>query len=156
MRVNTRYKDIPLVEFMYLVFTRMPGESYCRLIRSLLLYSCYICVCWGGNTKSIYRWRLEELFKKEKEKKKEKKRKEKKKRKKRKLTNAEVGKPLDTIKTLHEKRQYNNNKILQILNDATLLMRHYFYSRRSDRSGRFILPRTNSNRYKTSFLPSAL
>ena len=26
-----------LVEFMYLVFTRMPGESYCRRLRSLLL-----------------------------------------------------------------------------------------------------------------------
>ena len=23
-------KDMPLVEFMYLVFARMPGESYCR------------------------------------------------------------------------------------------------------------------------------
>jgi len=27
--------DVPLVEFMYLVYTCMPGESYCR---SLLLY----------------------------------------------------------------------------------------------------------------------
>ena len=27
---------------MYLVFTRMPGESYRRLIRSLLLYLCYV------------------------------------------------------------------------------------------------------------------
>ena len=26
-----------LVEFMYLVFTRMPGESYCRQLKSLLL-----------------------------------------------------------------------------------------------------------------------
>ena len=30
----------PLVEFMYLVFTRMPGESYRRRLRSLLL-----CIC---------------------------------------------------------------------------------------------------------------
>ena len=29
-------------------------------------------------------------------------------------------------------------------------------SRRGNRSGGFILPRTNTNRYKTSFLPSAL
>ena len=29
--------DVPLVEFMYLVFTRMPGESYSRWLRSLLL-----------------------------------------------------------------------------------------------------------------------
>ena len=32
------YKDVPLVEFMYLVFARMPGESYRRRLRSLLLY----------------------------------------------------------------------------------------------------------------------
>ena len=28
-------EDVPLVEFMYLVFTHMPGESYCRRLRSL-------------------------------------------------------------------------------------------------------------------------
>ena len=33
---------VPLVEFMYLVFTRMPGESCHRWLRSLLLYLCYI------------------------------------------------------------------------------------------------------------------
>ena len=27
--------DVPLVEFMYLVFARMPGESYRRRLRSL-------------------------------------------------------------------------------------------------------------------------
>ena len=32
-------EDVPLVEFMYLVFTRMPGESYRRRLRSLL----YLC-----------------------------------------------------------------------------------------------------------------
>ena len=31
-----------MVEFMYLVFTRMPGESYRRRLRSLLLYLCYV------------------------------------------------------------------------------------------------------------------
>ena len=31
-------KDVPLVEFMYLVFTRMPGESYHRQLGSLLCY----------------------------------------------------------------------------------------------------------------------
>ena len=25
-----KIEDVPLVEFMYLVFTHMPGESYCR------------------------------------------------------------------------------------------------------------------------------
>ena len=33
---------VPLVEFMYLVFTRMPGESNRRLLRSLLLFLCYV------------------------------------------------------------------------------------------------------------------
>ena len=28
--------DIPLVEFMYLAFTRMPGQTYRRRLRSLL------------------------------------------------------------------------------------------------------------------------
>ena len=35
-------EDVPLVEFMYLVFTRMPGESYRRRLMSLLLYLCYV------------------------------------------------------------------------------------------------------------------
>ena len=30
------FEDVPLVEFMYLVFTRMPGESYRRRLMSLL------------------------------------------------------------------------------------------------------------------------
>ena len=34
------FEGIPVVEFMYLVFTRMPGESYRRRLRSLLLYLC--------------------------------------------------------------------------------------------------------------------
>ena len=45
-------EDAPKVEFMYLVFIRMPGESYCRRLRSLL-YLCYVfralinsLVCW--------------------------------------------------------------------------------------------------------------
>ena len=32
---------VPL-ELRYLVFTRVPGESYCRRLRSLLLYLCYV------------------------------------------------------------------------------------------------------------------
>ena len=44
---------VSLVEFMCLAFTRMPGESYRRRLRSLLLYLCYIfwviinsLLCW--------------------------------------------------------------------------------------------------------------
>ena len=33
-------EDVPAVEFMYLVFTRMPGESYPRRLRSVLLCLC--------------------------------------------------------------------------------------------------------------------
>ena len=46
-------EEIPLVEFMYLVFTRMPGESYRRRLGSSLLRLCYVfralitsLVCW--------------------------------------------------------------------------------------------------------------
>ena len=47
-------EEVPLVEFMYLVFTRMPCESYRKRFRSSLLYLCYIfraltvnsLVCW--------------------------------------------------------------------------------------------------------------
>jgi len=41
-RVESTHKDVPLVEFMYLVFTCMPGESYCRRVGSLLL----LCLCY--------------------------------------------------------------------------------------------------------------
>ena len=36
-------EDVPLVEFMYLVFTRMPGESYHMRLRSLVLRSFDVC-----------------------------------------------------------------------------------------------------------------
>ena len=34
-------EDVPLMELMYLVFTRMPGETYRRRLGSLL-YLCYV------------------------------------------------------------------------------------------------------------------
>ena len=46
-------EDVLLVEFMYLVFTCMPGESYCRWLMSLMLCLCDVfwalvnsLVCW--------------------------------------------------------------------------------------------------------------
>ena len=46
-------EDLPMVEFMYLVFTCMQGESYRMRLRSLLLCSCDVfralinsIVCW--------------------------------------------------------------------------------------------------------------
>ena len=51
-------EEVPLVEFMYLVFTRMPGESYHRWLGSLLLYLRYVFqvlinspVCWFWKAK---------------------------------------------------------------------------------------------------------
>ena len=37
--VHSRNDGVPLVELLYLVFTRMPGENYRRRLRSLL----YLC-----------------------------------------------------------------------------------------------------------------
>ena len=56
-------EDVPLVGFMYLVFTCMPGESYCRQLKSLLLYLCYVfqalinsLVCWFYKIKGMKIW----------------------------------------------------------------------------------------------------
>ena len=64
-----------------------------------------------------------------------------------------MGKPLGSFKTT---RKETVQKLRQILNDPTHPMRHYFDSRRSNGSGRFLLTRTKTNRYKAPFLPSAL
>ena len=80
-------------------------------------------VCWGGNISKLDTGRLEKIVKK------------------RRKAGHVVGKPLDSFKTLHEKRLYR--ELMQILNDPTHPMRHYFDSRRSNRSGNFLLPRTN-------------
>ena len=65
-----------------------------------------------------------------------------------------VGMPLDSFRMLYEKTTVK--KLMQILNDPTHSVRHHFDSRRSNRNGRFLLPKTNTNRYKASFLPSAV
>ena len=39
-RLCVYIEDVPVVEFMYFVFTRMPGESYRRRLKSLLLRLC--------------------------------------------------------------------------------------------------------------------
>ena len=41
---NYKHVHVPLVEFMYLIFTCMPGESYRRQLKSLSLYLCDIYV----------------------------------------------------------------------------------------------------------------
>ena len=62
-----------------------------------------------------------------------------------------MGKPLDSFKTLYEKRLYG--KLMQILNDPTHPMRHYSDSRRSNKSGRFVLARTYKPFIKPHFYP---
>ena len=103
---------------------------YNAVICSIIMFGS---VCWGGNISILDGGRLEKIVKK---------------------AGHAVGKPLDSFKTLHEKRLYR--KLMQILNDPTHPMRHYSDSRRRNRSGIFLLPRTNTNRYKVSFLPSVL
>ena len=105
---------------------------YNAVICSIIMFGS---VCWGasGNISKLDSGRLEKIVKK---------------------AGHVVEKPLDSFKISHEKRLYR--KLMQMLNDPTHLMRHYFDSRHSNRSGRFLLPRTNTNRYKASFLPSAL
>ena len=60
--------NVPLVEFMYLVFTRMPGKSYCRRLRYLLLCLCDILrtlinflVCSFCNQASVFTFHLTTL-----------------------------------------------------------------------------------------------
>ena len=102
----------------------------------LTFYNAVICsimfrsVCWGGNISNLDRGRLEKIVKK---------------------AGYVVGKPLDSFKTLHEKRLYR--KLMQILNDSTHPMRHYFDSNKRED---FLLLRTNTNRYKALFLPLAV
>ena len=38
-----RFEAVPLVEFMYIIFTCMPNESYCRQLR-LLLFACMVSI----------------------------------------------------------------------------------------------------------------
>ena len=56
----------------------------------------------------------------------------------------------------HSMKKAVQKKLLEILNDPTHSMRHYFDSRCNNRSGRFLLPKTNINCYRAWFLPSAL
>ena len=99
------------------VYTRM----YClRKLRSfgvnsgvlVTLYNAVICsiivygsVCWGGNISKCDRGRLEQSVKK---------------------AGRVVGMPLDSFKTLYEKRLFK--KLRQVLNDPTHPMRHYLDS----------------------------
>ena len=60
-----------------------------------------------------------------------------------------MGMPLDNFKTLYEKRLLK--KLMQILNDPTHPMRHYFDNRRSIRGGRFLLSKTTQTVIRPRF-----
>ena len=136
-------------ENINLVLKKVNTRMYClRKLRSfevnsgilVTFYNAVICsiivygsVCWSRNISKFDRGRLEKIVNK---------------------AGHVVGMPLDSFKTLYEKRLFKT--LMQILNDPTHPMRHYFDSRRSNRSGRYLLPKTNTNCQKASFLPSAL
>ena len=67
---------------------------YNAVICSIIMFGS---VCWGGDISKLDRGKLENIVKK---------------------AGHVVGKPLDSFKTLHEKRLYR--KLMQILNDSTL------------------------------------
>ena len=62
IKFKLRKMDVYLVEFKYLVFTRKPGGSCCRPLRSLLLCFCDVCqwdACWFFiHTLGLIRFRL--------------------------------------------------------------------------------------------------
>ena len=115
---------------------------YCmRKLRSLgvnsdmlvTFYNAVICsiimfgsVCWGGNISKLDRGRLEKIVKKARKKK-----------------QVILWESHWTVLRL-----YTIRKLMQTLNDPTHPMRHYFDSRRSNRSGRFF---TSENKYKPLF-----
>ena len=114
---------------------------YNTVICSIIMFGS---VCWGGNISKLDRGRLDFFFFK---------------------SSSCCGKA--TGQCLHEKRLYR--KLIQILNDPTHPVRHYFdsslylfsdvkifHSCCYNRSGRFLRLRTNTNRYKASFLSSAV
>ena len=72
---------------------------YNAVICSIIMFDS---VCWGGNISKLDRGRLEKIVKK---------------------AGHVVGKPLDSLKTLHEKRLYRT--LMQILNDLTDPVRHF-------------------------------
>ncbi|WP_419619893.1 alkylated DNA repair protein domain-containing protein, partial [Thiolapillus sp.] len=118
-KVNTRMYCLRKLR-SFGVNSGMLVTFYNAVICSIIVYGS---VCWGGNISKFDRGRLEKIVKK---------------------AGHVVGMPLDSFKTLYEKRLFK--KLMQILNDPTHPMRHYFDSRRSNRSGRFLLPKTNTNR----------
>ena len=81
--------------------SRYVSNFYNAVICSIIVFGS---VCWVENISKFDRGRLEKIVKKK--------------------AGHVVGKPLDSFKTLYEKHLFK--KLMQILNDPTHPMRHYF------------------------------
>ena len=134
---------------LFIIMKKVNSRMYCmRKLRSfgvnsdmlVTFYNAVICsiimfgsVCWGGNILKLDRGRLEKSVKKKQ---------------------VMLWESHWTVLRLYTKRDCR--KLMQIVNDPTHPIRHYFDSRRSNRSGRFLLLSTNTNCYKALLLPLAL
>ena len=115
------YRNTPPANLQQVIIIRFYNLVICSII-------VYGSVCWDGNISKFDRGRLEKIVKKKKK------------------AGHVVGMPMYSFKTLYEKQLVK--KLMQILNDPTHPMRHHFDSRRRNRSGRFLLLKTNTNCYK--------
>ena len=113
---------------MFLKYLYIFGVNSCMLVT---FYNAVICsiivygsVCWDGNISKFDRGRLEKIVKKQ----------------------GMLWECHWTVLRHNEKRLLK--KLMQMLNDPTHPMRHYFDIRCNNRSGRFLLPKTNTNHYR--------
>ena len=100
---------------------------------SVLSILSFGIVCWGGGISVHEKGRLEKIVKK---------------------ASRIIGENQLSIQNLYDRRL--TDKVRQILSDTTHPLYNYFENERIDRSGRLRTPRTNTNRYKTSFIPRAI
>jgi hypothetical protein len=131
------------------IFKRVQSRMYClRKLRSFnvqqellqMFYSSIVCsmmtfglACWGGNVTKQDRNRLDKQIKK---------------------AGGVVGRKQDDIETMYGRLV--TKKLTAIWNDDTHPLRPEFDSRLNDRSGRIRVPRTRTNRYRQSFIPTAI
>jgi hypothetical protein len=131
------------------IFKRVQSRMYClRKLRSFnvqqellqMFYSSIVCsmmtfglACWGGNVTKQDRNRLDKQIKK---------------------AGGVVGRKQDDIETMYGRLV--TKKLTAIWNDDTHPLRPEFDSRLNDRSGRIRVPRTRTNHYRQSFIPTAI
>ena len=99
---------------------------------SILSILSFGIVCWGGEISGHDKSRLEKIVKK---------------------AGRIIGETQLSIEELYDRRL--SDKLRHILSDTTHPLYNDFDNNRIDRSGRLRVPRTNTKRYKMSFLPRA-